>query len=81
MQNEYLNYFLADFLKAKRHYQADIFHWHYPLFKVTCGKTGKMLLFKKLGFTPCKAERPLQGMDYKKKNHKNIKAYKKSFYK
>ena len=31
-----------------------------------------------LRFTPCKAEQALQGMEFKKKKHKNIKAYRKS---
>ena len=35
--------------------------------------------FFKLRFTPCKAEQPLRHMDLpKKKNHKKIKAYRKS---
>ena len=37
------------------------------------------LIFFELGFTPCKAKQPLQGMEcYKKKMHKKIKAYRKS---
>ena len=32
----------------------------------------------RIGFTPCKAEQPLQGMEfYKKKNHKKIKVSRK----
>ena len=38
-------------------------------------------LFFKLGFTPCKAEQPLQGMELQEKKHKNIKAYRKSLQK
>ena len=34
-----------------------------------------------MGFTPCEAEQSLQGMSYKKKEHKKIKAYRKSLYK
>ena len=37
--------------------------------------------FLKLGFTPCKAEQPLQGMELQEKEAQNIKAYRKSFYK
>ena len=29
----------------------------------------------------CKTEQPLQGMELQKKNHKKIKAYRKSFWK
>ena len=35
-------------------------------------------IFFKLGFTPCKDEQPLHGMELQKKKHKKIKAYKKS---
>ena len=31
-----------------------------------------------LGFTPCKAEQPLQGMELQEKKHKKITAYRKS---
>ena len=31
-----------------------------------------------MGFTPCKAEQPLQGMELKKKKYKKITAYRKS---
>ena len=34
--------------------------------------------FFELGFTPCKFEQPLQGIELQKKKHKKIKAYKKS---
>ena len=30
------------------------------------------------GFTPCKAEQPIQGKSYTKNKHKKIKAYRKS---
>ena len=30
-----------------------------------------------MGFTPCKAEQPLQGMKFQKKKHKKIKSYRK----
>ena len=38
----------------------------------------KHIFFKKLWFTPCKAEQLLQGMELQKKKHKKIKAYRKS---
>ena len=31
-----------------------------------------------MGFTPCKAEQPLQGMELQKKKHEKIVAYRKS---
>ena len=34
--------------------------------------------FFKLGFSPCKVEQPLQGMELQEKESKKIKAYKKS---
>ena len=37
-----------------------------------------IFFFKKLGFTPCKVEQLLQGMELKKKKCKKIEAYKKS---
>ena len=39
------------------------------------------LIFLSLGFTPCKAEQPLKGMELEKNKHKKIKAYRKSVYK
>ena len=37
-------------------------------------------LYFKLGFTLCKADQPLQGMELQEKLHKKIKAYRKSLY-
>ena len=37
-----------------------------------------VLYFFYLGFTPRKAEQPLQGMELQEKKHKKVKAYKKS---
>ena len=36
------------------------------------------MFFLKLGFTPCKAEQPLQGMELQEKEAQKIKAYRKS---
>ena len=38
---------------------------------------GFVLFFFKLGFTPCNAEQPLQGMELQKKKQKKIKVYRK----
>ena len=38
-------------------------------------------IFLKLGFTPCKAEEPLQDMELQKNKHKKIKAWRKSLQK
>ena len=32
-----------------------------------------IIIIFKIGFTPCKAEQPLQGMELQKKKHKKIK--------
>ena len=37
-----------------------------------------ILFFLKLGFTPCKSEQPLQGMELQEKETKRSKAYRKS---
>ena len=37
-----------------------------------------IIIIFKIGFTPCKAEQPQQGMELQKKKHKKIKPYRKS---
>ena len=34
--------------------------------------------FKKIRFTPCKAEQPLRGMELQEKEQKRLKAYRKA---
>ena len=41
-------------------------------------KNSSDFLLKKMGFTLCKAEQPLQGMELQEKEVKKIKAYSKS---